>query len=137
MAALLKILNGERAQRPTGTPAMSDTLWHCVTEFWAGDPLIRPSSEVVVQNMIWPALASDTGENDSAVWRETEPKILAGASNDYDTALMEASTRGHVENVKELLAKGANPNFKSESKSENEDTWLKWYSKTTRMGLHS
>ncbi|KAJ7748070.1 kinase-like domain-containing protein, partial [Mycena metata] len=41
VAALFKILNGERAQQPTGTPVMSDTLWQYVTEFWASDPPTR------------------------------------------------------------------------------------------------
>ncbi|KAF8183770.1 kinase-like domain-containing protein, partial [Mycena galopus ATCC 62051] len=34
-AALLKVLNGERPERPTGPPAMSDALWQHVTKFWA------------------------------------------------------------------------------------------------------
>ncbi|KAJ7718904.1 kinase-like domain-containing protein, partial [Mycena metata] len=73
IAALFKIVNGERAQRPTGTPAMSDTLWQCVTEFWASDPPTRPSSKVVVQNMLWPTLEPDTEEDDS-LHEEDSPK---------------------------------------------------------------
>ncbi|KAJ7730201.1 kinase-like domain-containing protein, partial [Mycena metata] len=73
IAALFKILNGERAQRPTGTPAMSDTLWQCVTEFWVSDPPTRPSSKVVVQKMLWPTLEPDT-EEDGSLHEEDSPK---------------------------------------------------------------
>ncbi|KAJ6476265.1 kinase-like domain-containing protein [Mycena sanguinolenta] len=53
-AALLKVLNGERPERPPGPPAMSDTLWQLVTEFWAENPTTRPSTQYVVQAMTWP-----------------------------------------------------------------------------------
>jgi hypothetical protein len=74
VAALFKIVNGERAQRPTGIPAMSDTLWQRVTEFWAGDPPTRPSSKVVVQNMVWPVLEPDTEEDSGSLHDEDSPK---------------------------------------------------------------
>ncbi|KAF7333645.1 Kinase-like protein [Mycena sanguinolenta] len=54
--ALLKVLKAERAERPPGPPAMSDTLWQHVTEFWAQRPISRPSTQSVVQKMIWPNL---------------------------------------------------------------------------------
>ncbi|KAF7373346.1 Kinase-like protein [Mycena sanguinolenta] len=53
-AALLKVINGERPERPPGPPAMSDTLWQHVTEFWAENPTTRPSTQSVVQAMTWP-----------------------------------------------------------------------------------
>ncbi|KAF7333675.1 Kinase-like protein [Mycena sanguinolenta] len=46
--ALLKVL---RAERPPGPPAMSDTLWQHVTEFWAQLPTTRPSTQSLVQKM--------------------------------------------------------------------------------------
>ncbi|KAJ7145894.1 kinase-like domain-containing protein [Mycena epipterygia] len=55
-AALLRTVNGERAGRPSGPPAMSDVLWQNVTAYWAEDRTARPSAEVVVQNMTPPAL---------------------------------------------------------------------------------
>ncbi|KAF7373277.1 Kinase-like protein [Mycena sanguinolenta] len=53
-AACMKVLDGERAERPSGPPAMSDTLWQNVTEFWAQASAMRPSTGFVLQNMIWP-----------------------------------------------------------------------------------
>ncbi|KAF7370865.1 Kinase-like protein [Mycena sanguinolenta] len=52
-AALLKVINGERPERPPGPPAMLDTVWQHVTEFWAQDPSTRPSAQSVVQAMAW------------------------------------------------------------------------------------
>ncbi|KAF8174708.1 kinase-like domain-containing protein [Mycena galopus ATCC 62051] len=52
-AALMKVLNGERPEKPYGPPTMSHTLWEHVMEFWA-DSHTRPSTQFVVQNMVWP-----------------------------------------------------------------------------------
>ncbi|KAJ6554051.1 kinase-like domain-containing protein [Mycena vulgaris] len=54
-AALLRIVNGDRVGRPSGTPAMSDILWRHISEYWAEEPAMRPVSEVVVQHMAWSA----------------------------------------------------------------------------------
>jgi hypothetical protein len=51
----MKVLNGERPERPLGLPAMSDKLWQDVKEFWADDAAARPLTELVVQKMLWPA----------------------------------------------------------------------------------
>ncbi|KAJ7782500.1 kinase-like domain-containing protein, partial [Mycena maculata] len=66
--ALLRIINGERPARPSGTtPAMSDTLWQNVTSFWKQDPTARPVAQVVVQNMVWPVLSQEhEGDADDA-----------------------------------------------------------------------
>ncbi|KAF7349005.1 Kinase-like protein [Mycena venus] len=56
-SALLKIINGERAVRPSGIPAMSDTLWQHVMEYWAESPVTRPTTEAVVQHMACPSAA--------------------------------------------------------------------------------
>ncbi|KAJ7712499.1 kinase-like domain-containing protein [Mycena metata] len=53
-AALMKILSGERPQRPSGPPAMSDALWRNIVGYWAESAPTRPATEIVVQNMIWP-----------------------------------------------------------------------------------
>ncbi|KAF7333656.1 Kinase-like protein [Mycena sanguinolenta] len=63
--ALLKVLKAERAERPSGPPAMSDTLWQHVTEFWAQSPTTRPSTQSVVQKMIWPNLGSQSTRSTS------------------------------------------------------------------------
>ncbi|KAF8174652.1 kinase-like domain-containing protein, partial [Mycena galopus ATCC 62051] len=46
-AALMKVLNGERPERPPGPPVMTDILWQHITDFWAEDPTTRPSTELV------------------------------------------------------------------------------------------
>ncbi|KAJ7772980.1 hypothetical protein DFH07DRAFT_148774 [Mycena maculata] len=53
-AAMFRVINGERAGRPAGTPAMSNILWQRVTECWAENPATRPITELVVQSMAWP-----------------------------------------------------------------------------------
>jgi hypothetical protein len=34
---------------------MSDTLWQNITKYWAANPAARPSSQIVVQQMVWRA----------------------------------------------------------------------------------
>jgi hypothetical protein len=34
---------------------MSDMLWQNITKYWAADPAARPSSQIVAQQMVWPA----------------------------------------------------------------------------------
>ncbi|KAJ7607401.1 kinase-like domain-containing protein, partial [Roridomyces roridus] len=41
-AAMFRIISGERARRPEGTPCMSDNLWNTVAEYWAAQPSSRP-----------------------------------------------------------------------------------------------
>ncbi|KAF7373316.1 Kinase-like protein [Mycena sanguinolenta] len=53
-ATMLKVLNGGRPERPLGPPAMSDTLWQRVTEFWVESHIARPPTHSVVRNMVWP-----------------------------------------------------------------------------------
>ncbi|KAF7373420.1 Kinase-like protein [Mycena sanguinolenta] len=52
-AALLKVIDGERPERPS-SPAMSDVFWKHITEYWAQDPMVRPPTDLVVKNMVWP-----------------------------------------------------------------------------------
>ncbi|KAJ6542173.1 kinase-like domain-containing protein [Mycena vulgaris] len=56
-SALLKIIDGERAARPSGIPAMSDILWQHVMEYWAESPVARPTVGAVVQHMVCPGAA--------------------------------------------------------------------------------
>ncbi|KAJ7353604.1 kinase-like domain-containing protein [Mycena albidolilacea] len=49
--ALMKVLNGERPERPSGPRTMSDTLWRHVSEFWAENPTARPPTWSVVEKM--------------------------------------------------------------------------------------
>ncbi|KAJ7464285.1 kinase-like domain-containing protein [Mycena galericulata] len=53
-SALLKIVNGERAARPSAIPIMSDTLWQHIMTYWAESPVARPTLEDVVQHMVCP-----------------------------------------------------------------------------------
>ncbi|KAJ7656694.1 kinase-like domain-containing protein [Mycena rosella] len=45
-AALFKIANGDRAGRPSGTPAISDLLWQYIAAYWTQDPATRPVSNL-------------------------------------------------------------------------------------------
>ncbi|KAF8184578.1 kinase-like domain-containing protein [Mycena galopus ATCC 62051] len=51
IAAILKVMEGRRPNRPSTEPFMSDALWAFVNECWAQDPNMRPTAEVVVQRM--------------------------------------------------------------------------------------
>ncbi|KAJ7601876.1 kinase-like domain-containing protein [Mycena rosella] len=51
-AALLKTISGERVGRPSGAPAMSDTLWQQITVCWEENPANRPAARLVVNNMV-------------------------------------------------------------------------------------
>ncbi|KAJ7875377.1 kinase-like domain-containing protein [Mycena olivaceomarginata] len=56
-AALMKVLNGERPERPFwpfDPRTMSDALWRHVSKFWADHPTARPSTQSVVQTMANP-----------------------------------------------------------------------------------
>lgn len=55
-AALLRVVNGERPERPSGSPAISHVLWKRINTYWAENPIARPTADVVVQEMIWPPL---------------------------------------------------------------------------------
>ncbi|KAF7373429.1 Non-specific serine/threonine protein kinase [Mycena sanguinolenta] len=54
LSVLMKVIEGERPERPPGPPAMSDELWQHVTVYWSNDPSARPTSQIIVQNMIRP-----------------------------------------------------------------------------------
>jgi serine/threonine protein kinase len=51
IAAIMKVMNGERPDRPSAEPFMSDALWACVNECWTQDPAMRPTAEAVMQRM--------------------------------------------------------------------------------------
>ncbi|KAF7336171.1 Kinase-like protein [Mycena venus] len=50
-ASLLRVINGERPERPSGESDMSDTLWAHVNKFWAQDSALRPATDAVVRHM--------------------------------------------------------------------------------------
>ncbi|KAJ6486664.1 hypothetical protein C8R45DRAFT_995477 [Mycena sanguinolenta] len=95
-AAWMKVLDGERAERPPGPPLMTDTLWQNVREFWAQTPATRPSAQFVVQNMIWPnpdpdhptsvPFLSDTHSAPSAPFSPTE-SLHATSAATYNSSL--------------------------------------------------
>ncbi|KAJ7620554.1 kinase-like domain-containing protein, partial [Mycena polygramma] len=47
-AALMKVLNGKRPERPPGPPAMPDALWKNIAAYWAEKPTARPITQRVV-----------------------------------------------------------------------------------------
>ncbi|KAF8150405.1 kinase-like domain-containing protein [Mycena galopus ATCC 62051] len=49
--ALLKVIKGERPERPSGPHEMSDVLWQHVTTYWSDKPSTRPT-------IAWPPLKS-------------------------------------------------------------------------------
>ncbi|KAF8215630.1 hypothetical protein K438DRAFT_1748550 [Mycena galopus ATCC 62051] len=52
--AMMKVINGERPQRPSSSPPMSDILWQYVSAYWAQESNARPVTRIVAQHMIWP-----------------------------------------------------------------------------------
>ncbi|KAJ7468570.1 kinase-like domain-containing protein [Mycena latifolia] len=50
-AVIRLVLNGDRPERPTGQPAMSDRMWQHVESYWGHDPTSRPDAQTVVQHM--------------------------------------------------------------------------------------
>ncbi|KAJ7656681.1 kinase-like domain-containing protein [Mycena rosella] len=48
---LLTVINGDRPDRPSGEPAMSEALWQHVNECWAQDSALRPATDSVVYQM--------------------------------------------------------------------------------------
>ncbi|KAF7337744.1 Kinase-like protein [Mycena sanguinolenta] len=49
--AFMKILEGERPERPSGPPVMSNLLWQHVTTYWTDNPSARPATKMVVEHM--------------------------------------------------------------------------------------
>ncbi|KAF7374433.1 hypothetical protein MSAN_00327400 [Mycena sanguinolenta] len=116
--AMMKVINGERPPRPSSSPAMSDSLWNYVSMYWAQDPKIRPTMQIVAQNMTWlqppsevpprrdvwplplPATESEE-ERPPRVEAEREAKRI---SNAIDEALaLEREQRKRRSNTKILL----------------------------------
>ncbi|KAK7029810.1 kinase-like protein [Favolaschia claudopus] len=57
-AALLRIVNGERPARPSCSPPMSDSLWQRINLYWAEKASIRPVTDIVVREMMFPPSTS-------------------------------------------------------------------------------
>ncbi|KAK7055116.1 kinase-like protein [Favolaschia claudopus] len=54
-AALIQVINGERAARPCLPRPMSDDLWQLVKSMWAHSLARRPPTRVVAEKLLWPA----------------------------------------------------------------------------------
>ncbi|KAJ7145901.1 kinase-like domain-containing protein [Mycena epipterygia] len=50
-AILLRVIEGERPERPTEEPLMTDSFWNCVTTYWGQDRATRPSAADIVLDM--------------------------------------------------------------------------------------
>ncbi|KAJ7145909.1 kinase-like domain-containing protein [Mycena epipterygia] len=50
-AVIQQVVDGNRPERPTEDPLMSNKLWQSVTTYWEQDPSSRPSVNVVVRDM--------------------------------------------------------------------------------------
>ncbi|KAJ6588772.1 kinase-like domain-containing protein, partial [Mycena capillaripes] len=46
-ACMLRVLNGDRPERPSDKPVMSDVLWEHVNQFWAQNPAMRPTTDAM------------------------------------------------------------------------------------------
>ncbi|KAF8150290.1 kinase-like domain-containing protein [Mycena galopus ATCC 62051] len=93
-AALMKVLNGERPERPPGPPVMTDILWQHITDFWAEDPTTRPSTELVVQNVTWQPSTPSASLTAGSLPGSTPPatnELLSSAvfSTAEETAILE------------------------------------------------
>ncbi|KAJ7213590.1 kinase-like domain-containing protein [Mycena pura] len=60
-AAMLKVIEGERPERPTGQPAMSTALWNLVNMCWDHNSANRPSAADVVRYMEFNSRPHSTG----------------------------------------------------------------------------
>ncbi|KAJ7145906.1 kinase-like domain-containing protein [Mycena epipterygia] len=60
------VMDGERPERPTEEPLMTDRFWNCVTTYWGQNYTIRPSAEVIVSDMTGVAVES-SGPSDEMV----------------------------------------------------------------------
>ncbi|KAJ7715140.1 kinase-like domain-containing protein [Mycena metata] len=76
-AALLRVLGGERPDRPLTPPLMSDTLWQHITTYWVETPAARPETQLVVQNMVWPTLTQ--ADSPSAESNEISKEYAPGS----------------------------------------------------------
>ncbi|KAF8175251.1 hypothetical protein K438DRAFT_94317 [Mycena galopus ATCC 62051] len=138
---MLRILNGERAQRPTGPPAMSDALWQNITEYWTADPAARPSSQIVAQKMVWPAFDEDDapvvdeeapvmgidtyGSGSSKNELKNNAPIKEEASKEFRINAHTSHKMGSIEGEEELTVKNILPllkDAKTEPRQSSQDT---------------
>jgi hypothetical protein len=86
---------------------MSDTLWQNITKYWAADPAARPSSQIVAQQMVWPAF--EEGE---------DPLVDEEAA----TPVMEINPRMCLSSLRCIRSSKNNSNKGESSKVEHIDT---------------
>ncbi|KAJ6482887.1 kinase-like domain-containing protein [Mycena vitilis] len=82
-AALMKVLNGKRPERPPGPPVMSDALWKNISAYWAEKPTARPITQRVVRDMVWPPLEPKSAR--------PRPSLLSGSLSSPSSSSMKAS----------------------------------------------
>ncbi|KAJ7145880.1 kinase-like domain-containing protein, partial [Mycena epipterygia] len=128
-AALLKTVNGERPGRPSGTPAMSDMLWKNVTAYWTEDPTARPSTEVVVQDMTWPAAQKSLLPNPEM------PSVPSGNDTLSTPGILHQLST--LEPVQPVHQHNPIPNSPVESPLENNLLHEKWQNKSFRGREHT
>ncbi|KAJ7067087.1 kinase-like domain-containing protein [Mycena amicta] len=83
-AAMLKLLAGERAPRPSGPPTMPRLLWQHVLSYWAQNAQDRPKTAVVADNMTSVATLAMAGYEELLESRESEEQ------DELDEAVLEA-----------------------------------------------
>ncbi|KAF7349185.1 Kinase-like protein [Mycena sanguinolenta] len=113
-AALMKVLDGERPERPPGPPVMSDTLWQNITDSWGQNPVTRPSAQFVLQNMVRPnadssapssSILSATHSASSAAFTTTENHLhVTLASIDRSFSSVVVSTAEETTNPLDELS---------------------------------
>ncbi|KAF8145715.1 kinase-like domain-containing protein [Mycena galopus ATCC 62051] len=130
IVAMLRILNRERAQRPTGPPTMSDALWQNITEYWTADPAARPSSQIMAQKMVWPAFDEDDApvvDEEAPVMGIDTPGSSKNELNNNAPITEEASKelRINAQGEEELTVKNILPllkDAKTEPRQGSQDT---------------
>ncbi|KAJ7238780.1 hypothetical protein B0H12DRAFT_90024 [Mycena haematopus] len=134
---MMKVINGERPQRPSSSPAMSDILWNCVSTYWAQEPTIRPGTQIVAQNMIWPPLPV-------AVRRPGSPEIsersLTSAASSISVSSMTDSSSDLVDRKSDPIGSIARALFEdgpSAGRSHYNDPISPYHPKSTTQGFNS
>ncbi|KAF8205640.1 kinase-like domain-containing protein [Mycena galopus ATCC 62051] len=107
-AVLMKLLNGERPEKPSGYPVMPETLWQHVTEFLAESPSARPSTELVVQNVAWSTPGSHSSPSippsSSTVASTANTEIPTDTSFTHPTDGQEAAPEDTMSSLSRLLS---------------------------------
>ncbi|KAJ6542670.1 hypothetical protein B0H19DRAFT_1267902 [Mycena capillaripes] len=93
-AAFMKVINGERPERPSGSPPMLDIIWQHVTEFWA----------VAGTNPRFEAFHPPCSPEDGLVSSRSSLSIVT--NNQGDSLDLQNDAKGHREDEEQDDAKG-------------------------------